>query len=310
MSKVSPLNQPKPEPKRNHQGGSAPASPIPARWLLSAVGLVLLGAALGVWATLCLTFWQGSWQLLYHPASAVTQTPASAGIAFDRIAFGSSETGIAQLQGWWCKAVRPNGYTTIYFHDAKGNLGDTVQALAPLHAAGFDVFAFDYRGYGQSQFAHPSEAHWKQDAESSINYLIQTRHVAPEAVVVAGRGLGADLALEIAAAHPEFAGVIVESPISDPAAALFGDPRARLVPAHWLVADRWDLNRPAVELKIPSLWFCRSQSCGLDRDHNEPAIFQAVSSPKVLVRLAASGDTQAVVADELSQWTADLNKRR
>jgi uncharacterized protein len=306
MNKVSPASQSKAKPHQNQ--GRSPAPSISSLWLLSAMVLVLLGAAVGVWATLCLMFWQGSWQLLYHPTSAVALTPAAAGMAFDRIGFASSEAGIAQLQGWWCKAARPNGYTSIYFHDAKGNLGDAVPALVPLHAAGFDVLAFDYRGSGQSKSAHPSEVHWKQDAESAINYLLGTRHVPSQAVVISGRGLGADLALEVAAAHPEFAGVIVEFPLTDPARAIFADPRAHLVPARWLVTDRWDLHRAAIELKIPSLWFCRSQSSGSDPDRDQLALMGAVSSPKVLVGPGAEGDSEAVVA--LSRWIADLNRRR
>ena len=139
----------------------------------------------------------------------------------------------------------------LYLHGQDGNLGDTVDALAQLHAAGVNVLAFDYRGYGQSQFVRPSEAHWRQDAEWAIQYLTETRHIDPGAIVLDGEGLGANLALEEAAAHPELAGVIVESPLEDPMSAIFNDARARLVPARLLVRDRYDLNAAAADVRVP-----------------------------------------------------------
>ena len=78
---------------------------------------------------------------------------------------------------------------------------------------------FDYRGYGQSLFSHPSEARWRQDAEWALEYLTATRHVPAGAIVVDGSALGANLALEIAAAHPQLAGAVLQSPSSRMAAS-------------------------------------------------------------------------------------------
>ena len=83
-----------------------------------------------------------------------------------------------------------------------------------------------------------------------------TRHVAPGSIVLDGAGLGANLALEVAAAHPELAGVIVESPVADPMSAIFEDARARMVPARLLVRDRYDLDAAAAgSVRVPVLWF-------------------------------------------------------
>ena len=184
---------------------------VSGRWLLGAVALVIGAAVFCAWCGLCLLFWQGSWQLLYHPASLVMRTPSTAGLAFDAVGFAATDAGTPQLAGWWIPAATDAKFvrfTVLYLHGQNGNLGDTVDALARLHAAGVNVLAFDYRGYGQSQFVRPSEAHWRQDAEWAIAYLTGTRHVAPGAIVLDGTGLGANLALEEAAAHPELAGVI------------------------------------------------------------------------------------------------------
>jgi pimeloyl-ACP methyl ester carboxylesterase len=288
---------------------SPPAAPptVSGRWLLMAVGITIVAAAVCAWGTLCLLFWQGSWQLLYHPTSAVTRTPASVGLAFDSVGFAATEAGEPRLKGWWI-AGNPGARTTaIYLHGADGNLGDTVDALIPLRDAGLNVFAIDYRGYGNSKFQRPSEARWREDAESAIDYLTNTRHIPAGSIVLFGRGLGANLALEVAAAHPEFAGLVMDQPLSAPADAIFGDPRARLVPAHLLARDRWDSNPPAAKLSIPSLWFYRTDANGQARQNRQEA-YQLVTARKQRVWLTESHDATKDYNVALTRWLDDLQR--
>jgi hypothetical protein len=187
-------------------------------------------------------------------------------------------------------------------HGSKGNLGDTVEDLAQLHDAGANVLAFDYRGYGQSEFAHPNEARWLEDAAWALDYLAQTRHTDPRSVVVAGKELGANLAVEVAAAHPELAGVIVDSPIENPVDIIFGDSRAHLVPARLLVKDRYDIDAAAGKLGIPSLWLLPSTAVA---NGGEPAAFSKVQAHQQLVRL--NGELNA--AESIERWLANLPSR-
>jgi hypothetical protein len=266
----------------------------------------LVVAAFCAWGALCLLVWQGSWQLLYHPSAPIASTPASADIAFSDIAFGASEAGIPRLQGWWIPAVpgaRNGRFTAIYLHGASGNLGNSIDALGRLHSAGLNVLAFDYRGYGKSQFVRPSEAHWREDANSALQYLTGTRHIAPQTIVLVGNGLGANLALEIAAAHPELAGAVLEQPLVNPANAIFNDPRAHLVPAHILVNDRWDSSAAAADLLIPSLWFAEAGGAASD----EKKDFNKVTATKMLVWLPASGaEQQKDIGSALDRWLDGL----
>jgi pimeloyl-ACP methyl ester carboxylesterase len=205
---------------------------VSGRWLLVAICVTIAAAVFCGWLGLCLLFWQGSWQLLYHPAGAVARTPGSAGLAFDPVAFAVTDTGVPRLRGWWIPATqgaRQARFTVVYLHGADGNLGDTVDALVRLHGVGVNVLAFDYRGYGASQFARPSERNWRQDVDWALDYLTGTRQVDSGTIVLDGTGLGANLALEACAEHLELAGVVVDSPIDDPAGAIFNDARARHV---------------------------------------------------------------------------------
>jgi pimeloyl-ACP methyl ester carboxylesterase len=277
------LNQPKPAGLKR----SAVPPIVSARWLLTAATIAIVGAAACAWLTLCLLFWQGSWQLLYHPASAITRTPASVGLAFDSVAFATTEASEPRLKGWWIPSepgAQYRRFTVLYLHGQSGNLGDSVDDLAALRTVGVNILAFDYRGFGQSQFAHPSEARWREDAEWALQYLTATRHVAAGSIVLDGKGLGANLALEVAAAHPELAGVVLESPLQSPVDALFNDPRARLVPAHLLVRDHFNAEDAASTLLIPSLWLMTTPRS------NTPASDMPASSTPASSKIA--GQTQ------------------
>ncbi len=181
-----------------------------------------------------------------------------------------------------------------------------MDALVRLHDAGVNVLAFDYRGYGDSQNARPSEAHWRQDAEWAVNYLTGTRHIDAGSIVLDGTSLGANLALEVGAKHPELAGVVVDSPLQDPTGAIFSDPRARMVPARLLVQDRYDLDAAAAALRVPLQWFERTDGKSATRD---PEAYTRVDARKMIVWLNPAGDMYKQTEDTLGRWL-DLVQRQ
>ena len=282
-----------------------PAPPtVSGRWMLIATGIAIGAAAACAWLTLCFLFWQGSWQLLYHPTAAVTRTTASVGLAFDPVAFATTEAGLPRLKGWWIPSEAQSRFTAIDLHGASGNVGDTVDALKALHDAGMNVLAFDYRGYGQSEAMHPSEALWREDAESAISYLTNTRHVPAASIILVGQELGANLALEVAAAHPELGGVVLDAPVNAPQDAIFNDPRARLVPARLLVRDRWDAHAAAAGVLIPSLWFYRAPA--QSTQEAEQAAYSNVTARKQEVWLPDASDAGKSFGSALTRWLDDL----
>lgn len=292
--------------KKNAAALSQP--PVSARWLISALLITLVVAVVCAWGTLCVLFWQGSWQLLYHPSAQITRTPASTGLAFDSVGFATTAAGEPQLQGWWIPSGPAARYTALYLHGADGNLSDTVSTVTRLHLAGMNVFAFDYRGYGQSHFQHPSEARWDEDADRAIDYLTNTRLLPARSIVLVGRDLGANLALEVAAEHSELAGVVLEQPSENPVSSIFNDPRARLVPSRILVRDRFEPHTPASNLLLPSLWFYWSVNPDSEGSQDQPSSYQAVPARKTLVWLSGSAGSANDYSEALSRWLDDLPK--
>jgi uncharacterized protein len=310
-SKPSRMGRTKASPTTARNMSRATAPPVVSgRWLLTAIVVTLVAALLCAWGTLCILFWQGSWQLLYHPDLAVERTPASVNLQFDSVGFATTASGEPQLRGWWIPAASPATYTAVYLHGAAGNLGDTVDALARLHALGLNVFAFDYRGYGQSHFVRPSEARWREDADSAIQYLTGTRHIAPGSLILVGKDLGANLALETGATHPDLGGVVLENPLESPTMTIFNDPRARLVPAHLLVRDRWDTNSAASNVLIPSLWFYWTADQSAESAEDTPAAYQKTPARKRRVWLTNSPDEPTQFNSAMTSWLDELQTAR
>ena len=196
---------------------------------------------------------------MLHPSKSITATPASQGLKFDSVSFDYTETGSAQLSGWWIPAktdTRWSGSTLLYLHDGTGSLSDSVADLAILHSLGINVFAFDYRGYGHSAGPMPREKRMTQDAEAAWAYLTDTRHIDPKSIVIYGSGIGASLAAELAAKHTP-AGVILDGP-SEPARQVIGaDARARILPG-WLITERFDPAGTLKTLAVPKLFLDRN----------------------------------------------------
>lgn len=268
----SPRSAPSQAPGRN----AAPPVTISGRWLAWALFFALSLAVISAYATLALLFYQGQWQLVLHPAKTITITPASQGLKFDEIHFDYTETGSAQLDGWWIPAekdTRWSGSTLLYLHDGTGSLSDYRDDLATLHSLGINVFAFDYRGFGHSAGPTPREKRMNEDADAAWTYLTDTRNIDAKFIVLYGAGVGASLAAELAARHAP-AGVILDRPSEQARQIIAADARARLFP-QWLIIERFDPSETLKNLIVPKLFLDRS-----GKKSRTEQLYQSAAFPK------------------------------
>ncbi len=226
-------------------------------WLVKAIGLSFVAALVCAWLAVCLLYYQGEWQLVLHPTHTVDRTPKSAGLDYEDVRFDVGETGQPLLTGWFVPAAEGAKYadvTVLYLHDGSLSLAATVPTLARLHAAGLNVFAFDYRGFGLSDGAgHPTEARMTQDAVAALEYLLETRHIAIGQIVPYGTGLGASLAVGMARSHGGIRAVVVDNPDPDPTATAMGSRPSRVVPIRLLFRERFEIAGPLSTLATPKL---------------------------------------------------------
>lgn len=271
---------------------SASAQPPPTvsgRWLLGALLLTFVLAAGCAYGVLCLLFYQGQWQLLFHPSRSVQATPAAAGLRFDDIRFDVTDAGKPRLDGWWIPAPGAGAATILYLHGSRGSLSGCVPALAALHALGVNVFAIDYQGFGRSAGQHPTERLLDDDAVAAWTYLTDTRHIPARSIVVYGDGVGATLAARVAARFAP-AGAVLQDP-NLPARQIFlSDARARILPLFLLQKEFLDPAADLARARVPRLFLDVHSAGGPSRAHQ---LFDLSSYPKQyydLRRMPAKAD--------------------
>ena len=110
------------------------------------------------------------------------------GLRFEDIQF-QSQDGTA-LHGWYLPADKKFG-SILFLHGNAENLSTHVWATTWLQAAGYSVFIFDYRGYGQSASDADLEGAFL-DAQAAFNWLAGRE---TNKVIVYGQSLGGAIAL-------------------------------------------------------------------------------------------------------------------
>jgi fermentation-respiration switch protein FrsA (DUF1100 family) len=119
-----------------------------------------------------------------------------------------------RLHGWFISSrTRPAIATVIFFHGNGGNINNLGWLGEELAGRGFDVLLFDYRGYGKSEGQMRDERGVYADADAAYDYVVNSRGVAPERLVLYGQSLGTTAVADVASRRPT-AAVILESGLS------------------------------------------------------------------------------------------------
>jgi fermentation-respiration switch protein FrsA (DUF1100 family) len=99
--------------------------------------------------------------------------------------------------------------TILFSHGNAEDIFGSDAFFEELSRAGFNVLAYDYRGYGTSE-GRASERNAYEDADTAYNYLVDDLKIAPEKIILHGRSLGAAVAIDLAA-RKKSGGLVVES---------------------------------------------------------------------------------------------------
>lgn len=262
------------KPQPSQQG--LPVENVPVSWLLKAIGATFLAAAVCIYATLCLLYHRGQWQIVLHPVHATDQLPPST----DFIRFAPNDTGQPQLAGISLPAPangQYSGFTVLFLAGGDGSISNATPILTELQSVGLNVFAFDYRGYGFSANLHPDQQRMTYDAEAAWRYLTSTKKVSPSTIIPYGTGVGASLAAFLVASHPEVKAFVLDSPHVDLLELARRD-SPRLLPIGLLFHERFPLREPLSRLHTPKLLIA-------DAHTPAPAAYDSAADPKLTVFL-------------------------
>ncbi len=166
---------------------------------------------------------------------------AELGLEVESVRFESGDG--TSLRGWLLRpAVEPVG-TVLYFQGSDRNISYTIRHVYWLSQDGFNVFLFDYRGYGDSA-GRPERTGLVEDSIAAIDYVRGRPDIASNSLVLFGQSMGGQLALNAAAQRNDVGIrlIIAEATYARPSLHL-SDKMARMGPlwlaqwAGWLFAS-------------------------------------------------------------------------
>lgn len=172
----------------------------------------------------------------------VRGTPADIGLRAEEIQFLSTDGLI--LRGWFVLSSEARA-TVVIVHDSGEHRASERHGLLGLMrdyvAVGFNVFAFDLRGHGESAGTRTS---FGVDEVGDVAAAVKCirRYVGATPIVLHGFGTGATFALVAAQQGREVTGVIADSAVGSMRQHLgerLGKPRAWLLPSALWIAKRW-----------------------------------------------------------------------
>jgi len=157
----------------------------------------------------------GCTQLFFQPHRILVDTPARLGVEYQPVEMKASD-GTA-LFAWFLPARGEAKATVLFLHGNAENISTHYASVAWMPAAGFNVFALDYRGYGGSA-GTPSLEGAQLDIDAAMRSLLARPDVDPKRIVIFGQSLGGALAIHYVAHTPYRANVralVADSAFSD-----------------------------------------------------------------------------------------------
>lgn len=137
--------------------------------------------------------------MFYHPDRTVYDTPDRHGLKFEEVTFRSKDG--TRLSGWFIPAVgKPRG-TVIHFHGNAQNMTAHFGFVSWLPAQGFNLFVFDYRGYGKSD-GRPGRKGVFEDSAAALEYVAVRPDIDHNRLLVLGQSLGGANAIAALGSRP------------------------------------------------------------------------------------------------------------
>jgi fermentation-respiration switch protein FrsA (DUF1100 family) len=238
---------------------------------------------------------------IYQPGERFV-SPAPPAFALNDRPVTYRSTGGVTLAAWVIPGLpsRATGQWLLICHGNYGNVsfGQRPEFYAAMRDLGISLFAFDYRGFGQST-GSPREQGLYDDAAASYGYLTNTLGVDPGRIVIFGHSLGTGVAIELAT-HAPAAGLIVEgayTSVVERAQQLY-----RWLPVSLVAAERFPSIDRIGHVSIPKL-FLHSPDDQIIPFALGQQLYAAASPPKRFVSVKG-GHENAFRVDHMAYFGA------
>jgi len=259
----------------------------------------------------------GCTNIFFQPLRQHLASPDQYKIDYEDIYFkGSTDLN---LHGWWFpglfSATQPLRGTVIFLHGNGENISTHAGLVYWLTKYQYDVFIFDYRGYGKSEGDVQLEG-ILDDINSARKYVESRKHKNSKLFVI-GHSLGASLGIvNLATNSDKVDGMILVSPFSD-----YRKITREVMSNSWLTwAFQWPVSMAmSTEYNpidfvnglpdVPKVFIYSNNDRMINSEHIK-ALYKKASEPKFIEAvngyhnsIFAQKESQQIIINYLQQWS-------
>jgi fermentation-respiration switch protein FrsA (DUF1100 family) len=237
--------------------------------------------------------------LFFYPKKEHLQNPVIDQHSPEDIFFRSVD-GI-RLHGWFLRPEKRALGTILFFHGNAENVSTHVNSVLWLVKAGYQVFIFDYRGYGRSG-GQPTMAGIHRDASAAVEAIFRIAGVRGDRIIFFGQSLGGAVAVYTLASSPfrdRVKALVIDSSFSS-YRKIAREKIASLIvtwplqyPLGFLVTDRYSPERWIARVSPVPLLIVHGDSDRVVPMKHAELLFRKAREPKQFYKVQGAGHIQA-----------------
>ncbi len=241
-------------------------------------------------------------KLFYVPSHGKYDSPQRLNLLFEDVTFPSQDGTL--LNGWFIPAqVVKNGHSTrvdakgtvIHFHGNAGNITSHLSFVDWLPQRGFNVFMFDYRGYGTSK-GKPTPRGLFEDSNSALDYVRNRTDIDPKKLFVFGQSLGGTNAIAAVGSGNKqgILAVAIEATFNS-YSSIAND---KVYGSGLLMNDDYSANKVISEISPIPFLLIHSTTDKVVPYHHGQQLFELAKMPKQFITIEGGSHIQSLVSQD------------
>ncbi len=190
--------------------------------------------------------------------------------------------------------VRSNGshgnITVLYCHGNRDHLQYYWDRVELIYRMGFNVFIFDYEGYGMSE-GTPSESGLYSDGRAALAYIRSRPDVIAPNAVFYGFSLGNAVSIDLAANVFTPKAIVAEAPFAS-SSTLVQSGTLLDIPSSYVMKGEFNNAEKIKSVHAPLLIIHGESDKFIDLEKNSTVIFENANQPKQFVRVPGADHSE------------------